>query len=116
MTSRWQFCGRLVVALTTIGYLVASPASAVAQSGEDARPGFSLASSTIFSTRESPAIYLTFQRVERLDFRIYKVRDPMAFLAGLKDPHTGTSTWRCRSSSISAALRAWSCESNRSTC
>ncbi len=30
---------------------------------------------------------LTFQRVERLDFRVYKVRDPIAFLAGLKDPH-----------------------------
>ena len=52
-----------------------------------AAPGFSLASGTIFSTRESPSIYLTFQQVERLDFRVYKVRDPMAFVAGLKDPH-----------------------------
>ena len=42
-------------------------------------PAFSLASGTIFSTRESPSIYLTFQQVERLDFRVYKVRDPMAF-------------------------------------
>ena len=60
---------------------------AVAQEQEPAGPQFSLASSTIFTTRESPAIYLTFQQVERLDFRIYRVRDPIAFLSGLKDPH-----------------------------
>ena len=59
----------------------------MAQGDRATSPGFSLASSTIFTTRESPSIYLTFQKVERLDFRIYKVRDPMAFVAGLKDPH-----------------------------
>lgn len=59
----------------------------MAQADRAATPGFSLASSTIFSTRESPSIHLTYQQVERLDFRIYKVRDPMAFVAGLRDPH-----------------------------
>ena len=67
--------------------LTAGAAPARAQDPQPAGPQFSLASSTIFTTRESPAIYLTFQQVERLDFRVYKVRDPMAFLAGLKDPH-----------------------------
>jgi uncharacterized protein YfaS (alpha-2-macroglobulin family) len=62
------------------------PAAAVAQPGQEP-PAFSLASSTIFSTRESPSIYLTFKHVDRLDFRVYKVADPMRFLAGLKDPH-----------------------------
>lgn len=68
--------------------LVLCAATGRAQSpGTDERPAFSLASSTIFTTRESPAIYLTFRQVERLDFRVYRVNDAMAFLAGLKDPH-----------------------------
>ena len=69
-----------------LGLLVGAPASTFAQA-RASTPAFSLASGTIFSTRESPSVYLTFQQVERLDFRIYKVRDPMAFVAGLKDPH-----------------------------
>ncbi len=67
--------------------LLAPAAHAGADDAGPPGPQFSLASSTIFTTRESPAIYLTFQQVERLDFRIYKVGDPMAFLAGLEDPH-----------------------------
>jgi hypothetical protein len=70
-----------------LGSLVGAPGSTFAQADRAATPAFSLASGTIFSTRESPSVYLTFQQVERLDFRIYKVRDPMAFVAGLKDPH-----------------------------
>ena len=66
--------------------LVITPALSAAQP-EREQPAFSLASSTIFSTRESPSIYLTFRQVDRLDFRVYKVGDPMRFLAGLKDPH-----------------------------
>ncbi len=81
-TFRRAICG--VVALLAAA---AGPAPASAQAGQDDRPAFSLASSTIFTTRESPAVYLTFRRVDHLDFRVYRVNDPMAFLAGLKDPH-----------------------------
>ena len=87
MTSRRRGRSCLVVAWAAIGCLIGCAAPALAQADRAAPPGFSLASSTIFTTRESPSIYLTFQKVERLDFRIYKVRDPMAFVAGLKDPH-----------------------------
>ncbi len=87
MTSRRRGRSCLVVAWAAIGCLIGCAAPALAQADRAATPGFSLASSTIFTTRESPSIYLTFQKVERLDFRIYKVRDPMAFVAGLKDPH-----------------------------
>ncbi len=51
------------------------------------RPAFSLASSQIYTTKDSPSIDLTFQMVEHLDFRIYRVKDAKAFFAGLKDPH-----------------------------
>jgi alpha-2-macroglobulin len=56
-------------------------------SPEDTRPSFSLSTSTIATTRETPAIYLTFRRLDHIDFRVYRVNDPMKFLAGLKDPH-----------------------------
>ena len=56
------------------------------EAGED-RPAFSLSTSEVFTTRDAPSFYLTFRRVPRLDFRVYKVRDPFAFFAGLKDPH-----------------------------
>jgi uncharacterized protein YfaS (alpha-2-macroglobulin family) len=74
------------IAVLTIAVLAFGPRLA---NGQDTvqQPAFSLASSTIFSTRESPSIYLTFRQVDRLDFRVYKVADPMRFLAGLKDPH-----------------------------
>ena len=51
------------------------------------RAAFSLSSSRIASSRETPAIYLTYRRLDHLDFRVYRVNDPVTFLAGLKDPH-----------------------------
>ncbi len=65
-------------------------AAGVAQPAEPeapAEPAFSLSSSEIFSTRSTPEVTLTFERLDALDFRVYKVRDPFAFFAGLKDPH-----------------------------
>ena len=59
---------------------------------EDTRPAFSLSTSEVFTTRDAPNFYLTFRRIPRLDFRVYKVRDPFAFFEGLDDPHQfGTS-------------------------
>ena len=80
---------RLSARFRILVVVLAAVAAASAASAQTAvtEPAFSLASSTIFSTRESPSIYLTFQQVDRLDFRVYRVSDPMRFLAGLKDPH-----------------------------
>ena len=63
-------------------------AGAPIRAAEDAaRPTFSLATTGIATTRETPSIYLTFRELDHLDFRVYRVNDPVAFLAGLKDPH-----------------------------
>ena len=68
--------------------LAATRAGAQGQdSPEDTRPSFSLSTSAIVTSRETPAIYLTFRRLDHLDFRVYKINDPVKFLAGLKDPH-----------------------------
>ena len=50
-------------------------------------PAFSLSTSQAVTTSERAEIWLTFRQLPSLDFRVYKVRDPMAFLAGLRHPH-----------------------------
>ena len=57
------------------------------ESSPSTRAAFSLSSSRIATSRETPAIYLTYRRLDHLDFRVYRVNDPVTFLAGLKDPH-----------------------------
>lgn len=68
--------------------VTARPAAAQAQGDADARPAFSLSSSHVATTRERPAIWLQFRRVPSLDFRVYRVEDPLKFFAGLRDPHS----------------------------
>lgn len=76
---RFAFFGLLLFAFCL-------PASAQESPGDD-QPAFSLSTSEVFTTRDAPNFYLTFRRVPRLDFRVYKVRDPFTFFLGLKDPH-----------------------------
>ena len=63
------------------------PPSLRAQEPDPERPAFSLASGTTGSSRQQPSVFLSFRRVTRLDFRVYRVNDPFAFMAGLADPH-----------------------------
>ena len=62
-------------------------AAALAQPPTDTRPSFSLASGSAGSSNERPAVFLTFRQLDHLDFRIYRVDDPAAFMAGLDDLH-----------------------------
>jgi alpha-2-macroglobulin len=54
---------------------------------QDTRPSISLSTSTIATTHQTPAVYLTFRQLDHLVFRVYRVTDPVKFLMGLKDPH-----------------------------
>ena len=77
---------RTLVLLTSLFSLLTS-LEAHAQADSEDRPAFSLSTSEVFTTRDAPSFYLTFRRVPHLDFRVYKVRDPFAFFANLRDPH-----------------------------
>jgi hypothetical protein len=91
MTSRLRdlFAPLLSAMVAVVALLAPGPASAqdAAVADPDTRPAFSLSTSEVFTTREAPHFFLTFRRVTELDVRVYKVRDPFAFFAGLKDPH-----------------------------
>ncbi len=72
--------------LIALALLLGSPLAAAAQD-EPSGPAFSLWSSQIFTTRDRPAVSLSFRMVDHLDFRVYRVEDPFRFFAGLRDPH-----------------------------
>ncbi len=81
-----------IVAATLLPFVAATillvPAIAAAQEpATEVTPAFSLSSSEIFTTRDPASFNLTFRRVTQLDFRVYRVRDPFQFFAGLRDPH-----------------------------
>ena len=74
--------------LLIVGILALGPSVVAAQpDGEVRGPAFSLWSTEIFPTGERPAFSLTFQNIDHLDFRVYRVGDPLAFFANLRDPH-----------------------------
>jgi hypothetical protein len=73
-------CGALLALL-----LAAAPGPALAQN--EAAVAFSLASSEVFTTRARPFVWLTFQQVGELHFRVYRVEDAERFFLDLADPH-----------------------------
>lgn len=58
------------------------------QTAEAARKvHFSLSTTRAYGTKEQPRIYISYQGVEMLDFRVYRIRDPFLFFRQLEDPH-----------------------------
>src|SRR6266568_5904848 len=55
---------------------------------KDEPRSFSLSTSRTFSPGESVKIQLFARNVPELECRVYKVRDPLKFFSGLKDPHS----------------------------
>lgn len=54
---------------------------------EESQPYFSLSSNRTYSPGETPAIQLWADGVDKLQFRVYRVNDPVAFFRQLEDPH-----------------------------
>jgi alpha-2-macroglobulin len=51
------------------------------------KPFFSLSTHRTYGTTDNPRIWVDYQAVDHLDFRVYQVKDPRKFFTGLKDPH-----------------------------
>ncbi len=62
-------------------------ASALGQELAASEPSFSVSSRQTYSPSQEPKVWLSFRQVDHLDFRIYRVKDPVQFFAKLRDAH-----------------------------
>jgi len=65
--------------------LFAAAAAALCQSEDE--PYFSLMSQHTYASHAKPAIQLSAWNVDALDFRVYRVNDPLKFFQQIEDPH-----------------------------
>ena len=59
----------------------------VVRAQERAEPAFSLSSGEVVAPGSDISISVGFERLDHLDFRIYRIADPVAFFTGLEDLH-----------------------------
>src|SRR4051812_7068035 len=52
-----------------------------------AKPFFSLHTNRTYATTDRARLWVNYRGVEALDFRVYKVKDPVQFFRGLDNPH-----------------------------
>ncbi|HEX3252942.1 MAG TPA: MG2 domain-containing protein [Pyrinomonadaceae bacterium] len=52
-----------------------------------AQPYFSLTTNRSYSPNESARLWASYQNIEYLDFRVYRIKDPNKFFKQLDDPH-----------------------------
>ncbi len=65
------------------------PAAALAQEGTASKePSFSVSSRQTYAPSQQPKIWISFRQVDHLDFRVYRVKDPIQFFSKLKDAHS----------------------------
>ena len=58
-----------------------------AQESDDESPYFTISSSKTYASGEKPSIQLWGSKVSTLEFRVYRVNDPLKFFAKLQDQH-----------------------------
>src|SRR5207302_1204601 len=51
------------------------------------KPYFSLTTNRTYSPNESSRVWASYQNIDHLDFRVYRVKDPNKFFKQLDDPH-----------------------------
>ncbi len=78
-----------MVALCLLMGLFAVPLAALAQEGTTStEPSFSVSSRQTYAPSQQPKIWISFRQVDHLDFRVYRVKDPIQFFSKLKDAHS----------------------------
>jgi alpha-2-macroglobulin len=71
--------------LVRVLLLLAVAAAGLGQSEDE--PYFSLRSSHTFGSNGAPTVALSASNVDALDFRVYRINDPVQFFQQLEDPH-----------------------------
>ena len=63
------------------------PAHAYPEKRLSSKPFFSLSTHRTYGTSDNARLWVDYQGVDHLDFRVYQVRDPRKFFSQLKNPH-----------------------------
>ena len=89
----WRSFGRtpgwMLACLFLFAGLLAAPRAASAQEETTStEPFFSVSSRQTYAPSQEPKIWIRFRQVDHLDFRVYRVKDPVQFFAKLKDAHS----------------------------
>ncbi|MFZ0960471.1 MAG: MG2 domain-containing protein [Terriglobia bacterium] len=82
-----EFGGWLLAALCLFVALFAATPAALAQQ-ETREPSFSVSSRQTYAPSQQPKVWISFREVDHLDFRVYRVNDPIQFFSKLKDAHS----------------------------
>lgn len=70
------------------GQLALQVAQPEATASEPVRkPYFSLSTNRTFGTADRSRVWINYQAIDHLDFRVYRVKDPVKFFTQLNDPH-----------------------------
>ncbi|HET6890915.1 MAG TPA: MG2 domain-containing protein, partial [Pyrinomonadaceae bacterium] len=59
----------------------------VAERSSSAKPFFTLYTNRTYSPSERARLWIDYNGVENLDFRVYQIKDPLKFFTQLNDPH-----------------------------
>ena len=73
-----------VLAVALLGML----AAAYGQEPASTEPFFAVSSGQTYSPSQQPNVSIEFREVDHLDFRIYRVKDPIRFFSKLRDAHS----------------------------
>ncbi|HKX26178.1 MAG TPA: MG2 domain-containing protein, partial [Blastocatellia bacterium] len=65
----------------------AQPAAGSPQPSPTVKPRFSLSTNRTYGTQEKARLYINYQGLDSLDFRIYQIKDPFQFFKQLNNPH-----------------------------
>src|SRR5215210_3133220 len=53
----------------------------------EAKPNFTLSTNRTYATTKNPRVWINYQGIKNLDFRVYRVSDPAKFFKQLDNPH-----------------------------
>ncbi|HUU12207.1 MAG TPA: alpha-2-macroglobulin family protein [Terriglobia bacterium] len=108
-TSRRQSEIRLLWAAISLLALFLVPQALRGQDAEATEPFFSVSSRQTYAPSQQPKVWIEFRQVDRLDFRIYRVKDPEQFFAKLKEAHSFGSEKRelAREKTLLEIFHAW---------
>jgi len=77
--------------VTLLGLILAGTSRVLFAQQEDtdsAEPFFAVSSRQTYSPSQQPRVSITFRQVDHLDFRVYRVKDPVQFFSKLRDAHS----------------------------